>query len=131
MKKGNIMKWIKKEGDALEAGDVIAEVETDKATVGFEVQDPGFLAKILVPEGSIVIAFIFSLKALRTYHLVLSLQSLSPRKQMLQPSQTSSNLLKHPKPPASRLRLHRPHHHHHHRQLLLAKQVRLKIRKQY
>lgn len=52
MKKGNIMKWIKKEGDALEAGDVIAEVETDKATVGFEVQDPGFLAKILVPEGT-------------------------------------------------------------------------------
>jgi pyruvate/2-oxoglutarate dehydrogenase complex dihydrolipoamide acyltransferase (E2) component len=37
MKKGNLMKWIKKEGDAIEAGDVIAEVETDKATVGFEV----------------------------------------------------------------------------------------------
>ena len=37
MKKGNILKWIKKEGDVLEPGDVIVEVETDKATVGFEV----------------------------------------------------------------------------------------------
>lgn len=52
MKKGNLMKWIKKEGDALEPGDVIAEVETDKATVGFEVQEPGVLARILVPEGT-------------------------------------------------------------------------------
>lgn len=37
MERGNIMKWLKKEGDKLEPGDVICEVETDKATVGFEV----------------------------------------------------------------------------------------------
>jgi pyruvate dehydrogenase E2 component (dihydrolipoamide acetyltransferase) len=37
MTKGNLMKWLKKEGDKLDAGDVIADVETDKATVGFEV----------------------------------------------------------------------------------------------
>lgn len=43
---------MKKEGDALSAGDVICEIETDKATVGFEVQEEGFLAKILVPEGT-------------------------------------------------------------------------------
>lgn len=37
MTQGNLMKWLKKEGDRIEAGDVIADVETDKATVGFEV----------------------------------------------------------------------------------------------
>lgn len=52
MDKGNIMKWLKKEGDRVEPGDVICEVETDKATVGFEVQEEGFIARILKPEGS-------------------------------------------------------------------------------
>lgn len=52
MEKGNLMKWTKKEGDKIEAGDVIAEVETDKASVGFEVQEEGYLAKILVPAGT-------------------------------------------------------------------------------
>jgi pyruvate dehydrogenase E2 component (dihydrolipoamide acetyltransferase) len=52
MEKGNLMKWLKKEGDLLEAGDVICEVETDKATVGFEVQEEGYLAKILYPDGT-------------------------------------------------------------------------------
>lgn len=37
MEKGNLMTWLKKEGDKLEAGEVLAEIETDKATVGFEV----------------------------------------------------------------------------------------------
>lgn len=37
MQKGNLVRWLKKEGDRLEAGDVICEIETDKATVGFEV----------------------------------------------------------------------------------------------
>ena len=46
------MKWLKKEGDKLDAGDVVCEVETDKATVGFEVQEDGYLAKILIKEGS-------------------------------------------------------------------------------
>lgn len=52
MTKGTITKWNKKEGDAYNAGDVLCDVETDKATVGFEMVDSGYLAKILKPEGS-------------------------------------------------------------------------------
>ena len=51
MEAGNIQKYLKKVGDPITAGDVLCEVETDKATVGFEMQDEGFLAQILVPEG--------------------------------------------------------------------------------
>lgn len=51
MDKGNIMKWVKKEGEKLSPGDVLCEVETDKATVGFEVQEDGYLARILQKEG--------------------------------------------------------------------------------
>ncbi|XP_059665996.1 dihydrolipoyllysine-residue acetyltransferase component 1 of pyruvate dehydrogenase complex, mitochondrial isoform X2 [Cornus florida] len=52
MTQGNIAKWKKKEGDKIEVGDVICEIETDKATLEFECLEEGFLAKILVPEGS-------------------------------------------------------------------------------
>ncbi|XP_011077240.1 dihydrolipoyllysine-residue acetyltransferase component 1 of pyruvate dehydrogenase complex, mitochondrial isoform X1 [Sesamum indicum] len=52
MSQGNIAKWRKKEGDKIEVGDVICEIETDKATLEFESLEEGFLAKILVPEGS-------------------------------------------------------------------------------
>ncbi|KAA8534497.1 hypothetical protein F0562_032014 [Nyssa sinensis] len=52
MIQGNIAKWRKKEGDKIEVGDVICEIETDKATLEFECLEEGFLAKILVPEGS-------------------------------------------------------------------------------
>lgn len=52
MTKGNITKWYKKEGDSFSVGDVICDVETDKATVGFEMVDDGVLAKIFTPEGS-------------------------------------------------------------------------------
>jgi len=52
MTQGNLVTWKKKEGDSIEAGDVIAEVETDKATVDYEAVDDGILAKILVPEGT-------------------------------------------------------------------------------
>ncbi|KAL5976449.1 Pyruvate dehydrogenase complex component E2 1 [Asimina triloba] len=52
MDQGNIAKWWKKEGDKIEVGDVICEIETDKATVEFESLEEGYLAKILVPEGS-------------------------------------------------------------------------------
>lgn len=52
MTQGNIAKWRKKEGDKIEVGDVICEIETDKATLEFESLEEGFLAKILVPEGS-------------------------------------------------------------------------------
>src|SRR3954471_19911036 len=52
MEKGNLAKWLKKEGDAVKAGDVLAEIETDKATMEVEAVDEGTLAKILVPEGT-------------------------------------------------------------------------------
>lgn len=52
MKEGNLAKWIKKEGDKIKAGDVIAEIETDKATMEVEAVDEGVLGKILVAEGT-------------------------------------------------------------------------------
>src|SRR5215207_11167245 len=52
MEKGNLAKWLKKEGDAVKSGDVIAEIETDKATMEVEAVDDGTLAKIVVPEGT-------------------------------------------------------------------------------
>jgi pyruvate dehydrogenase E2 component (dihydrolipoyllysine-residue acetyltransferase) len=52
MEKGNLAKWHKKEGDKVKAGDVIAEIETDKATMEYEAIDDGVLAKIVVPEGT-------------------------------------------------------------------------------
>ncbi len=52
MEKGNLAKWLKKEGDTIKAGDVIAEIETDKATMEVEAVDEGTLAKIVVPEGT-------------------------------------------------------------------------------
>jgi len=52
MEKGNLAKWIKQEGDKVKAGDVIAEIETDKATMEVEAVDEGKLAKILVPAGT-------------------------------------------------------------------------------
>ena len=52
MEKGNLAKWLKKEGDKVKSGDVIAEIETDKATMEVEAVDEGTIAKILVPEGS-------------------------------------------------------------------------------
>ena len=51
MTSGNLAAWKKAEGDAINVGDVIAEIETDKATVDYESQDDGFLAKIIMPEG--------------------------------------------------------------------------------
>jgi pyruvate dehydrogenase E2 component (dihydrolipoamide acetyltransferase) len=52
MEKGNLAKWLKKEGDPVKAGDVLAEIETDKATMEYEAVDEGTLAKIVVPEGT-------------------------------------------------------------------------------
>jgi pyruvate dehydrogenase E2 component (dihydrolipoamide acetyltransferase) len=52
MEKGNLAKWLKKEGDKVKAGDVIAEIETDKATMEVEAVDEGTLGKIVVPEGT-------------------------------------------------------------------------------
>ena len=52
MEEGNLAKWVKKEGDSVAAGDVIAEIETDKATMEVEAVDEGVLGKILVAEGT-------------------------------------------------------------------------------
>src|SRR5437879_2102648 len=52
MEKGNLAKWLKKEGEAVKPGDVLAEIETDKATMEVEAVDEGVLAKIVVPEGT-------------------------------------------------------------------------------
>ncbi|GAN80168.1 pyruvate dehydrogenase complex dihydrolipoamide acetyltransferase [Acidocella aminolytica] len=52
MTEGKLAKWVKQEGDEIKSGDVIAEIETDKATMEVEAVDEGFLAKILVPEGT-------------------------------------------------------------------------------
>ena len=52
MTEGNLAKWHKREGDAVSAGDVIAEIETDKATMEIEAVDEGVLGKILVAEGA-------------------------------------------------------------------------------
>jgi pyruvate dehydrogenase E2 component (dihydrolipoamide acetyltransferase) len=52
MEKGNLAKWLKKEGDKVKPGDVIAEIETDKATMEVEAVDEGTMAKILVAEGT-------------------------------------------------------------------------------
>ena len=52
MEEGTLAKWLKKEGDAVKSGDIIAEIETDKATMEFEAVDEGILGKILVSEGS-------------------------------------------------------------------------------
>src|SRR5271169_6832070 len=56
MEKGNLAKWLKKEGDSVKSGDVIAEIETDKATMEVEATDEGTLGKILVPEGTADVA---------------------------------------------------------------------------
>ena len=56
MEKGNLAKWLKKEGDQVKSGDVIAEIETDKATMEVEAADEGTLGKILVPEGTADVA---------------------------------------------------------------------------
>jgi pyruvate dehydrogenase E2 component (dihydrolipoamide acetyltransferase) len=52
MEKGNLAKWLKQEGDKIKSGDIIAEIETDKATMEYEAVDEGTLAKIVVPEGT-------------------------------------------------------------------------------
>lgn len=52
MELGTIVSWAKKEGDKLNEGDLLAEIETDKATMGFETPEEGYLAKIMVTAGS-------------------------------------------------------------------------------
>src|SRR6202045_1218428 len=56
MEKGNLSKWLKKEGESIKSGDVIAEIETDKATMEVEATDEGTLGQILIPEGTADVA---------------------------------------------------------------------------
>src|ERR1700755_1392266 len=56
MEKCNLAKWLKKEGETIKSGDVIAEIETDKATMEVEATDEGTLGKILIPEGTADVA---------------------------------------------------------------------------
>ena len=56
MEKGNLAKWLKKEGESIKSGDVIAEIETDKATMEVEATDEGTLGQILIPEGTVDVA---------------------------------------------------------------------------
>ena len=50
MSEGNILSWAKKEGDKVNVGDLLCEIQTDKGTIGYESQEEGYLAKILVPK---------------------------------------------------------------------------------
>src|SRR5271154_1192237 len=52
MEEGKLAKWLVKEGDVVKSGDILAEIETDKATMEFEAVDEGTIGKILVPEGT-------------------------------------------------------------------------------
>jgi pyruvate/2-oxoglutarate dehydrogenase complex dihydrolipoamide acyltransferase (E2) component len=52
MEEGTLAKWIVKEGDNVQSGDIMAEIETDKATMEFEAVDEGIIGKILIPEGT-------------------------------------------------------------------------------
>jgi pyruvate dehydrogenase E2 component (dihydrolipoamide acetyltransferase) len=52
MEEGNLAKWLVKEGDTVKSGDVIAEIETDKATMEVEAVDEGVVAKLVVPAGT-------------------------------------------------------------------------------
>ena len=54
MEEGVLVKWVKQEGDAVEPGDLVAEVETDKANMDFTLEDEGVILKILVAEGATV-----------------------------------------------------------------------------
>src|SRR6516165_3510408 len=56
MEKGNLAKWVKAVGDRIRSGDVLAEIETDKATMEVEATDEGTLGRILVPEGTADVA---------------------------------------------------------------------------
>ncbi len=52
MEEGTLAKWLVKEGDEVSSGDILAEIETDKATMEFEAVDEGTISKILIPEGT-------------------------------------------------------------------------------
>jgi pyruvate/2-oxoglutarate dehydrogenase complex dihydrolipoamide acyltransferase (E2) component len=52
MEEGKLAKWLVKEGDQVKSGDILAEIETDKATMEFEAVDEGKIGKLLVPEGT-------------------------------------------------------------------------------
>jgi pyruvate dehydrogenase E2 component (dihydrolipoamide acetyltransferase) len=121
MKQGNLVSWVKKEGDTVSPGDVLAEIETDKATVEFESQDDGILARVIVPAGTqdvpvgALIALLAEEKSdvpkLRNAHLESeqpkdesAAQKTAPNTPAPEPTETSSQTLRasSPKPSAPR-----------------------------
>lgn len=103
MTEGNLVKWLKKEGDLLKSGEVIAEIETDKATMEVEAVDEGTLGKILVKEGTegvkvnTLIALILeegeTPDSLASYTSSLKADSISETKETSSPSPSPSPLL--------------------------------------
>ncbi len=111
MEKGNLVKWHKKEGDAVKSGDVIAEIETDKATMEVEAVDEGTIGKILVPEGSNDVAVNTPIAT-----IVAEGEDANPRRQKQRQSPISppsSRRARSPQPPAaSKSRPKRPKRRH-------------------
>ncbi len=66
MREGRLARWLKAEGDPVRAGDVLAEIETDKATMEVEAVDEGILGKILIPEGTQAVAVNTAKAAIRS-----------------------------------------------------------------
>ena len=73
MEKGTLQSWAKAEGDELNEGDVLAQVETDKATMDMETPEEGFLAKILVPDGTkeIPVGGVYNINYYNNYVIII------------------------------------------------------------
>ena len=73
MEKGSLVRWLKSVGDRLDEGDLLAEIETDKATMGFETPEEGYLAAVFYPAGSkdIDIGKVFTTSLITPSHYLL------------------------------------------------------------
>ena len=90
MEEGNLAKWLVKEGDKVKSGDVIAEIETDKATMEVEAVDEGTVAKIVVPAGTTSLATVPSSTASTSMvALSVSISAITSPGETLSPSLTS------------------------------------------
>ena len=73
MERGTIVRWTKQEGEKLGEGDLLAEIETDKATMGFETPEEGYLARIIIPGGTkdVPLGKVCYIKYIYSYHLLI------------------------------------------------------------
>lgn len=104
MEEGNIVSWLKKEGDAVKAGDVLAEVETDKATMELESFFEGVLLHIAVPSGAVPVDGIIAVigkKGEEYKHLLTEQKSDAPKENVSEPIQSASSEQPSTTPPAS------------------------------